>query len=135
MCEFRLFALRCFALPLPDFALYANCQSKAVSLQARPGPMLISLCCCPPVLCTSAWPKVMAPLYDADAAAEASAWATLSLEHIEKSISQSVSQSVEQRAALPFWSSRRNRFRIDLQQAQLNANARRLVNTLRGECI
>lgn len=95
MCEFRLcvcFAFRCFALPLPDFALYANCQSKAVSLQARPGPMLISLCCCPPVLCTSAWPKVMAPLYDADAAAEASAWATLSLEHIEKSISQSVSQ-------------------------------------------
>lgn len=38
MCEFRLFVCFAFALPLPDFALYANCQSKAVSLlgQARP---------------------------------------------------------------------------------------------------
>lgn len=90
MCEFRLFVcLVCFASSRLCFV----CKLSIKGSQSRPGLMLISLCCAP-VLCTSACPKVMAPLYDADAAAEASASATLSYKHIEKSVSQSGSQSV-----------------------------------------
>lgn len=94
MCEFRLFVCFAFALLcLFPTLLCMQTVNQRQSVSARPGLMLISLCC-PPVLCTSACPKVMAPLYDADAAAEASASATLSYEHIEKSVSQSGSQSV-----------------------------------------
>lgn len=88
VCLFVLLLL-CFASSRLCFV----CKLSIKGSQSRPGLMLISLCC-PPVLCTSACPKVMAPLYDADAAAEASASATLSYEHIEKSVSQSGSPSV-----------------------------------------